>query len=112
MKVNESDIDGVTVLGVEGHVDALNAPLLKQRALGLVEGGQVRFVFDMSRVDLIDSSGVGAVVSLYKKARTGGGDVKIAGLAGQPKEIFKLLRLDRAFDIAADVEAAVKRFGA
>ncbi|HMW03405.1 MAG TPA: STAS domain-containing protein, partial [Acidobacteriota bacterium] len=47
--------------------------------------------------DLIDSSGVGAIVSLFKRVRTLQGDVKIARLRGQPAEIFKLLRLDRAF---------------
>ena len=55
-------------------------------------------------------SGVGAIVSLFKRARTLGGDVKISGLRGQPREIFKLLRLDRAFDIFEDVQAAAEAF--
>jgi anti-sigma B factor antagonist len=44
---------------------------------------------------LIDSSGVGAVVFLYKKAKEYGGVVTVHGLCEQPAAIFKLLRLDR-----------------
>jgi len=44
---------------------------------------------------LIDSSGVGAVVFLYKKAKEYGGVVTVLGLRDQPLSIFKLLRLDR-----------------
>jgi anti-anti-sigma regulatory factor len=39
-----------------------------------------------------------------------GGDVKISCLANQPKEIFRLLRLDRAFDLFETVEEARHRF--
>ena len=44
---------------------------------------------------MVDSSGVGALVSLYKRVRAQGGDVVITGLRDQPLAIFKLLRLDR-----------------
>jgi anti-sigma B factor antagonist len=54
-----------------------------------------RVLVDLSGVNLIDSSGVGAIVSLYKRLRQEGGDVRVAGLREQPLAIFKLLRLDR-----------------
>jgi anti-sigma B factor antagonist len=52
-------------------------------------------VVDLSALRLIDSSGVGAVVFLYKKAKEYGGVVTVLGLCDQPLSIFKLLRLDR-----------------
>jgi anti-anti-sigma regulatory factor len=55
---------------------------------------------------------VGAIVSLFKRVRTLQGDVKIARLRGQPAEIFKLLRLDRAFELYDSVEGAVGKFQA
>jgi anti-anti-sigma factor len=44
---------------------------------------------------MLDSSGVGALVSLYKRVRAQGGDVVVTGLRDQPLAIFRLLRLDR-----------------
>jgi len=52
-------------------------------------------VIDLSGLRLIDSSGVGALVFLYKKSKEYGGVVTVYGLCDQPMSIFKLLRLDR-----------------
>lgn len=110
LKINREDRAEVTILTLSGHLDALNAPVLKEQAEALVTEGRFQIVFDMADLNLIDSSGVGAVVSLYKQVRQRHGDAKIAALMDQPKEIFKLLRLDRAFDLAPTVDAAIERF--
>ena len=43
------------------------------------------------------SRGVGALISLYKRAHANGGTVSFVGLVDQPLVIFKLLKLDYAF---------------
>ena len=55
---------------------------------------------DLSDLRLNDSSGVGAMVSLYKRIRANGGEVRFVGVTAQPLVIFKLLRLDRAFELS------------
>ena len=100
----------VTVFALKGNLDALTAPALKKEIEALLAARKIHVVFDLSSLDLIDSSGVGAIVSLFKRVRTLQGDVKIARLRGQPAEIFKHLRLDRAFEIFDAVDAAVGRF--
>ncbi len=102
----------ITVFSLKGNLDALTAPSLKKEIETLMQERKIHVVFDLKDLDLIDSSGVGAIVSLFKRVRTLQGDVKIARLKGQPSEIFKLLRLDRAFEIFDSVEDAVKRFHA
>jgi anti-sigma B factor antagonist len=54
---------------------------------------------DLSGLRLIDSSGVGVLVWLYKHVRASGGEVRFVGVQDQPLVIFKLLRLDVVFDI-------------
>lgn len=54
---------------------------------------------DLSQLRLIDSSGVGAIVSLYKRMKAVGAKVEVVGLKDQPLAIFRLLRLDRVFTI-------------
>ena len=44
---------------------------------------------------MVDSSGIGALVSLYKRVRAQGGNVVIKGVRDQPLAIFRLLRLDK-----------------
>jgi anti-sigma B factor antagonist len=100
----------ITVFSLKGNLDALSAPSLKKEIEALLAARKIYVVFDLVALELIDSSGVGAIVSLFKRVRTLQGDVKIARLTGQPQEIFKLLRLDRAFEIFETIEQAIARF--
>jgi anti-sigma B factor antagonist len=86
------------VLSLRGELDALSCPELRPVLDALAEDGR-RVTVDLSELRLIDSSGVGAMVSLYKRVRANGGDVRFVGVTAQPLVIFKLLRLDRAFEL-------------
>jgi anti-sigma B factor antagonist len=87
------------VLSVRGELDALSCPELRPIIDSLVGSAPERVTVDLSELDLIDSSGVGALVSLYKRVRANGGNVRFVGVTNQPLVIFKLLRLDRAFEL-------------
>ncbi|MEM9491375.1 MAG: STAS domain-containing protein, partial [Myxococcota bacterium] len=56
-------------------------------------------VVALEGLELIDSSGVAAIVGIYKKVRELGGQVKITGATGQPLAIFKLLRMDKVWGL-------------
>ena len=107
---NREDRDDVVVLKLKGNLDALTAPDLRPVIDELVSNRTTQVIFDLGELTLIDSSGVGAIVSLFKRVRLLGGDVKIARLTNQPKEIFRLLRLDRAFELFETVEEAEQKF--
>ena len=100
----------VLVLSLKGNLDAITVPELKPEIDNIVSERKMAVVVDLSGLTLIDSSGVGAIVSLFKRVRALSGDVKVAGVTAQPKEIFRLLRLDRAFDIHPTIEEAVAKF--
>jgi anti-anti-sigma factor len=87
--------DGVATLRIEGELDAVSIPDVRPTIDALIAERHSRIVVDLSRLRLIDSSGVGALVFLYKKAKEYGGVVTVQGLRDQPLSIFKLLRLDR-----------------
>jgi anti-sigma B factor antagonist len=91
------DQDQQTLLKIEGELDANTAPELRPVLDALVSERRPRVIVDLSSLRLIDSSGVGALVSLYKRLRAAGGDVQISGVRDQPLAIFKLLRLDAVF---------------
>jgi anti-sigma B factor antagonist len=95
MDFSTSRADGVATLRIEGELDAVTIPVLRPSLDALVAEHNPRIVVDLSNLRLIDSSGVGALVFLYKKAKEYGGDLTVAGACDQPLSIFKLLRLDR-----------------
>jgi anti-sigma B factor antagonist len=95
MDFSTSRADGTATLRIAGELDAVTIPDLRPAIDDLVSEHNPRIVVDLSALRLIDSSGVGALVFLYKKAKASGGAMTVAGARDQPLSIFKLLRLDR-----------------
>jgi anti-sigma B factor antagonist len=91
-----------TILQVRGELDALSATELRPALDKIIADGRRDVQVDLSGLRLIDSSGVGALVSLYKRVRALGGDVEFIGVTGQPLVVFKLLRLDVVFELPVE----------
>jgi len=99
MKHSRADNGNETVLKIEGTLDAVTAPELRSVVNDLVNESRKEVTLDLADLRLIDSSGVGVIVSLFKRVRANGGQVRITGLRDQPRAIFRLLRLDRVFPV-------------
>jgi anti-sigma B factor antagonist len=95
MTFARTDQGDSTTLRIEGSLDAISTPELRVVIDALIAEKRRQIGVDLSALRLIDSSGVGALVSLYKRARSYGGKVTVSGLRDQPLAIFKLLRLDK-----------------
>ena len=105
MNYSRTDEDDATKLRIRGELDALSATELRPLLDELVHDQRKSVTVDLSELRMVDSSGVGALVSLYKRVRAYGGDVSFTGVTAQPLVIFKLLRLDVVFGIAAPAES-------
>ncbi len=92
--------DGITVVDVEGQLIVGNRQELKQKVLEELEGGERKFVIDFTNTGYIDSSGLGVLVSLSKKIREQGGELRLAALNEDLKTLFELTKLDTLFKIA------------
>ena len=88
-----------TRLVVRGSLDINSAPALAEEIDRIVGSKPAKVECDLSELDLIDSSGVAALVKLYKAVRSVGGSVAIVGARDQPLAIFKLLRMDKVFNL-------------
>ena len=88
------------VLHIAGTLDTLSRPALMPVLDALVEAAPPTVRVDLSELRLIDGSGVAALVSLFKRFRAKGGLVRFVGVKAQPLVLFKLLRLDQAFQLS------------
>ena len=100
--MNHSIVDqgSNSLLRVGGELDALSSPELRPTLEALAHDPGRNITVDLTHLKLIDSSGLGALISLYKQARATGGNVSFIGVADQPLVLFKLLKLDRAFGLS------------
>ena len=110
--VESVECDKTTLVAVRlmGRFDAGNVSHARSQLTDLPESGSPHIIIDLSNLEWIDSSGVGVLVTMYKRARTRDGEVVVVGLNGQPREIFRLLRLDAAFCVCETENAAMAHF--
>ena len=102
--------NGVVVVAVDGQLIVGNRQELKQKILDALEAGDRKFLIDFSHTGYIDSSGLGVLVSLSKKIRDQGGDLRLASLNEDLKTLFELTKLDTLFAISDSPEEALAAF--
>jgi anti-sigma B factor antagonist len=100
----------VTVLDVEGQLIVGNRQELKQKVLEELENGERKFLIDFERTGYIDSSGLGVLVSLSKKIREQGGELRLANLNDDLRTLFELTKLDTLFQISSSRDEALSSF--
>jgi anti-sigma B factor antagonist len=111
MKITVVEKNGVSLVQVASErIDAHNSDAMKERIKQLFDEGARDVLVDLHEVVFIDSSGLGALVSVFKRAMTCRGRLALAGLREQVRSMFELTRLNRVFDIYATVDEAVSSF--
>jgi anti-sigma B factor antagonist len=80
------------ILQVPGDMDA--AAMRAQRSVcEELAGGDDDVAVDMSKVSFVDSSGVGAIVYMYKRLVANGHSLQLTGVKGQPLQLLTYLKL-------------------
>jgi anti-sigma B factor antagonist len=104
------DRGGVTVVQVDGQLIVGNRHELKDLIQAALDGGERKLLVDFSRTGYIDSSGLGALVSVSKRIREAGGELRLAGLNDDLRSLFELTKLDTLFTISETQEQALVGF--
>ena len=100
--------DGWAVLSVSGEIDMATAPNLRERLHALLADDKSHLVVDLDDVGFLDSTALGVLVGVLKRARTEGGEVRIVSTQPRVRKVFEITRLDSAFDLFDSVDEAVR----
>ena len=107
MNSKQEKINGYSVLTIQDErIDAHNSSELKENLLRMIEAGEKRIIVDLGHVRFIDSSGLGALLSGNKHVIAKSGKFALANIQQQVLSMFELTRLNRVFDIYADIDEA------
>ena len=97
--------DKLLKVAVDGRREAAEAPNQREDVFGRMADG-MNVLFDLTKMAHIDSSGLGVLVQILQKAKTGGGKVVLAGLQQGPKIVFDITKVSRVFEIVPTVADA------
>ncbi len=108
--IRRSMEQGLSVLALEGYLDAHTAPEFEKAVQAEFEEGRVQIVVECSRLTYISSAGLGVFMSFIDEIRAAGGDIKICGLSPKVFQVFEILGFSALFDIVPDLAAAKQRY--
>lgn len=99
--------DDYQLFRLAGLLDAFSEPKFRSVMGQCVEESPKHFILDLSKIDFVDSSGLGALVQLAKKVQTAGGTLQIV-TNPRVTQTVKLVRLEQFLSLQTSVEVAIE----
>ena len=100
---------GVTLARLlDDRLDAAGAPDFKAKVGDHLAAGASLLVLDLSAVEFVDSTGLSAILSAFRRLPADSGSLALAGCRKPVAELIKLTRLDRVLRLFATAQEAVE----
>lgn len=99
--------DNCQLFRLTGLLDAFSEPTFRKVLDSKIEEGPKHIILDLSQIDFVDSSGLGALVQVAKKAQTANGTLQIVTNA-RVTQTVKLVRLEKFLSLQTTVEQALE----
>ncbi|MBX7153292.1 STAS domain-containing protein [bacterium] len=111
MQLKVSEMSGIVILEVQGNImGGPDAALINDEIHKYMLQGKKNFVVNMQSIDLINSSGLGILISNLTTVKNSGGDLRLAQASDKIKQIFQITKLSTVFKHYSTIEDAVKSF--
>ncbi len=104
------DQGDITVLALDGFLDAHTAPEFEEAIQKEITAGRHRIIVNCEKLSYISSAGLGVFMSFIEEIREAGGDIKICSVIPKVRQVFDILGFQSLFEIVDDVPQAVARF--
>jgi anti-sigma B factor antagonist len=101
----------VTILTLSGKIVGGPESLkFNQTLSNLIEEGSVNVILDLSKIELMNSSGLGIIIHSVNQLKQNSGSLKLANVSSKIRQIMEITKLDSIFQCYDTVEDAVKSF--
>ncbi len=91
--------NGVTSFIIKEDIVADKVAILRKEILDVIAEEKSDVIIDLSNVEMIDSSGIGVIISTQNSLKKDGKSLKVIGVSANITKMFKIMRLDSHFEI-------------
>lgn len=109
MSVRIREINNINILDIDGRID-INSSDIIETVGWLTNTGRINIIMNMENVDIVDYSGLSILAIAYKNVMNHKGRMKFLHVGLPVQELFKVVKLDVAFEVFSDEESAVESF--
>jgi anti-sigma B factor antagonist len=111
MKLTDREHDGIVILEPKGKImGGPDASLLHDKLYEYIDRGQKNIVIDLARVDWMNSTGLGILISGYTTLRNHDGQLKLANVTEKIQSLLTITKLVSVFEAHDSVDEAVNSF--
>jgi len=111
LKIKERIRDGVVILELHGKLmGGADAATFNDTLKTLLHEDHKNVLVDLSRINWVNSTGLGILISGYSTVKKSGGDLKLLHVSDRIESIFMVSKLHTVFVSFADEEEAVNSF--
>ena len=109
MKLTDREQNGVVILEPKGKImGGPDASLLHDKLHEFLEAGKKKVVIDLAKVEWMNSTGLGILISTYTTLRNNNGELKLANVTDKIQSLLTITKLVTVFDTHDSVDEAVK----
>lgn len=107
----ETKQDILIITPEKESLDASDAPDFKDKVMEIITNNKSKSViFDLNKLQFIDSSGLGSFLSVLRMLNSQGGDLKLSRMNSQIRTMFELVKMHKIFEIYNSTEDAIESF--
>lgn len=109
MKLTDREQNGIVILEPKGKImGGPDASLLHDKLHEVIEAGKRKVVIDLSKVEWMNSTGLGILISTYTTLRNNDGELKLANVTDKIQSLLIITKLVTVFDAYDSIEDAVQ----
>jgi anti-sigma B factor antagonist len=101
-------VDGRQVFELIGSLDIATSPTVRAALSSASEQGDHKLIVDLTKVDFLDSTGLGALIGGQRRAKEFDGEVRLVAKEGQILRLLRITGLLKVFSVYPTLEDALK----
>ncbi len=108
LKLRVHVVEGLPVFELSGSLDIATSPTVRASLLEASARGDHRLIVDLTNVEFLDSTGLGALIGAQRRAREFGGELRLVVKEGQIVRLLRITGLLKIFAVFPTLDDAVK----
>jgi anti-anti-sigma factor len=98
----------VQIIKLSGELDSTTVQTIRSQIQQALETPAKLHAVDASNLTMVDSSGIGMLVFMFKQVHATGIPFALTALSGQPAEMIRFLKIDHHVPVHDDLDQAIK----
>ncbi len=103
ININFDEKENMWVFGPEGELDIFSSPNFKEKVVNSYDSKNSDIVIDFEELEYVDSTGLGALISLLRKVKENDNKIYIDNIKPNIKKLFLITELDKLFVIRSEI---------